>query len=371
MKKCVVISCFDFYTTRTKGILGYYKDKGYDTTYIIADFNHFSKQKFKAEYADTIQVSVPAYQKNLSPARLYSHHVFSKKVYPLLKQLKPDVIYCMFPPNSLVRDVVKYKKATGVHLIFDCYDMWPESFPYAKFGKLLAFPFSCWRALRDDYIAAADKLICVSQASQEHWNTAFPQIKTALLRPNIEEGEIPAHKPLRSGELSLCYLGMINHITDTDLGVRLLTQLQKHCKVTLHLIGEGQNKDKFVGELERGGVTVVQHGILFDMDKKNEVFAQCDFGLSIPRKEIASAMPLKAVEYMRAGLPFVNTGVEDICKIVADENLGININIEDIDATVTRLLSLTEDNVLRMREDCIDFYRSRYVDKDALEEVLG
>jgi len=364
VKKCVVISCFDYYTTRTKQVLRIFEEKGYKTTYLISDFNHFSKSKVAAEYSDCMQISVPAYKKNLSPARLYSHHVFSKGVYRQLCKIKPEVIYCMIPPNSLVRDVVKYKQRIGAYVIFDCYDMWPESFPYEKYGKLLAFPFNKWRKLRDDYVESADKMIVVSEAGKIGWNKLHPNMEVAVVPPYIEAGKLPESKEFHPGEISFCYLGMINHITDTELGVRFLGELQKKWHVTLHLIGEGQNKDAFVSSLEQAGVTVVQHGVVFDMDKKNEIFSQCDMGLNIPRPEIKSTMPLKGVEYMRAGLPFVNAGLGDVCTIVHSEQIGINVDEQSVNETVARIFAMDEATMNKMRGNCAAYYGRQSVTHD-------
>lgn len=371
MKKCVVISCFDYYAIRTKQIIELFQKKGFQTTYLIADFNHFSKNRDAAEHPGGVKLPVPAYRKNLSPARLYSHHVFSRKAYRQLCDIRPDVVYCMFPPNSLVRDVVQYKKKFGTYLIFDCFDFWPESFPYKKFGKLLELPFECWRRLRDNYVEAADKMIVVSEAAEKGWKQIHPNMEVSVIPPYIDAGELPAQKTLQKDAISFCYLGMINHITDIDLGIRLLGDLQKNRKVTLHLIGEGQNKDAFVAGLEQVGVQVIQHGVVFDMDKKNEIFSQCDMGLNIPRPEIQSTMPLKGVEYMRAGLPFLNSASGDIRRIVETEQIGFNIDAQDLSMAAERIAQLKEADMKQLRGNCIAYYNKRTAEQNDLESVLG
>ena len=109
MKKCICISCFDHYSTRMQSICNFFLSQGYDTRYIYAGFDHYSKSKNNHVYEYGVKIKVPAYNKNLSLQRLLSHVVFSSRVTHYVEKNKPDIIYCMIPPNTLDKKKAKNK----------------------------------------------------------------------------------------------------------------------------------------------------------------------------------------------------------------------------------------------------------------------
>ena len=369
--KCVCISCFDYYSTRMKSIIKYFSDKGFDTHYLITNFQHFEKKRYQVNYEEcqTIQIDVPKYNRNLSMQRLISHHIFAKKVKKYIEDVSPDVIYCMFPPNSLIKELSVYKDQ-GKTVIFDCYDMWPESFPTKNIEKWLALPFKLWRNLRDRYIEKSDLVICVSEEGKSLITKIHPNLNVKILRPAISDETELQYDFDTSQEISFCYLGNINYITDTSLGVELLSMIAQKKSVVLHIIGEGQNKDQFVKELEGVGVKVVSHGVIFDWNEKNSIFQSCDLGLNIPKDEIQSSMSLKSIEYMHAGLPFVNSGIGDTHTIVVNQGIGINIDQNNVEKTVSEILSLSSSDLMSMSKKCRNTYIDMFVNQD-LDEILS
>lgn len=362
--KCICISCFDHYATRMKEIVGFFASKQFDVLYVISDFQHFEKKRFVANYDNCVQVRVPSYKSNLSIKRLLSHHVFSREVFKILKRQQPDVIYCMFPPNSLVKAINKYKKKHDVRVIFDCYDMWPESFPYSRLGFLLKLPFSIWRNLREKNIGCADMLVCVSKSSEDYWNNKHPSIKTKVLMPAITIGDIPKYSFDVSSEINFCYLGNINHIIDIDFAVEFLSKIANKKKTILHLIGDGIKKIEFVEKLEKNNVNVISYGVVFDEEQKKDIFAKCALALNIPRKEIHSTMPLKGIEYLQKGIPFVNTGEGDIANLVNLYRIGFNVSGESLNETVNKIISIDTIQLKEMSNNCQNCYLERFANQN-------
>lgn len=101
--RCLCVSCFDYYDTKMRHVIKFLKEQGHDVLYAVADFDHYTKEYRKDKRNDTEYLHVKKYAKNLSVARLASHSGFAKKAYALAKKYKPHMIYCMFPPNSLVK----------------------------------------------------------------------------------------------------------------------------------------------------------------------------------------------------------------------------------------------------------------------------
>lgn len=358
--KCVCISCFNYYSIRMKAVIDFYNKKGYEVTYIISDFDHYTKKKYNIEIPNSLQIKVPSYNKNLSVKRLISHLIFSKKLYKRLADIKPDIVYCMFPPNSLLKEVARYKQMKKCKLIFDCYDMWPESFPYNKYEKILKLPFHYWKRLRDKYIDSADLLLCVSEYGRKALSEIVNKVPIKVLEPSLNETDVIEYNSDINKGYVFCYLGNVNHITDIELGTSLLSALAKHTCVKIHFIGEGQNLNEFINNLTDSNIKIIRHGVIFDINEKNKIFSECNFGLNIPRKDIKSSLSLKSVEYMRAGLPYLNSGIGDNYMLVKENNLGLNIS-DNIDNTVKEILNLSSEDLKKMHENCIKLYKDRFL----------
>lgn len=358
--KAICVSCFDYYDTRMHGIIEYLKDCGYEVDYLITDFNHFSKERYSTTHGNATQIHVPMYSKNISPQRILSHIIFSNKVIRIIKEKRPDIIYCIIPPNTLVKKISKYRqKHENCRVIYDVYDLWPESFPYKSKNIIVNLFFKQWANRRDNYISVADVLLSVSEKTKETLDNKYG-MNSKVMRPSIAVGSIPQYTFDIDNEISFCYVGHVNHITDIELGTALLGGLSKNKNVTLHIIGEGQNKDKWIHMLNEVGVKVISHGVVFDDEEKKAIFGLCNMGLNIPRPEIESSMSLKSIEYMRNGLPYINSGIGDNEFIVRTRNIGVNVNNSNIKETIEVLLRMSNDELKKMHYCCVDYYNSEF-----------
>ena len=364
--KFVCISCFDYYNVRTREILEYFEGKNFQVEYIIPDFNHFSQEKSKIQFKNTRLIHVPAYYKNISFNRIYSHYKFSKGVYDELNKIQPDIIYCMLPPNFLTREIIKYKNKFKCRVIFDVYDLWPESMPVLN-NKIFKIPFNLWRNLRDKYINEADLIICVSKFTEEFLKNIHADLNSKILYPSIYDEdknnfEIPERKfniDNPENEITFCHLGNINHIVDTELALKILGGLTKYKRVKINLIGSGLGLKKFVDDLEKNNIQVIQHGVIFDMAEKIKIYNSSDLGLCVPKVIINSAMPLKAAEYIKCGLPFVNNSLGDMRDLV--ENFKIGINYNNVDDVINKILKLTREDLINMSRNCKLVYKKYFM----------
>ena len=146
--KAVCISCFNYYNNILKYVDDVLTEKGFDVIYITCHIFDHIKSRYTIDSKKTIQMKTKAYDKNLSIKRLYSHYNFSIKVLKKVKEIKPDLIYVMLPPNSLAKFISNYKKNNKVKLIYDIYDLWPETFPSNGVKKKLSLIFKMWGDLR-------------------------------------------------------------------------------------------------------------------------------------------------------------------------------------------------------------------------------
>lgn len=129
-KRAVLLSCSDHYNHRLYVIDGYLRSLGYETVYYTSDFDHTSKKVFRCTVPGCRQIHVRPYQKNLSLSRILSHRDFAHLVFQELEQDPPDVVVAQLPPNYLAHYAARFKaRYPETRLIFEIFDMWPETFP--------------------------------------------------------------------------------------------------------------------------------------------------------------------------------------------------------------------------------------------------
>ena len=135
--KACLISCSDHYAHRLRiWDIGLQK-LHYSTRYLTSDFDHATMAPFVCSVPNSVQIHVTPYKKNLSLQRILSHYQFAKRVVSYLNTEKPDVIVALLPPNFLTKFLANYKRQhPDVRLIFDIFDLWPETFPSEKAKKL-------------------------------------------------------------------------------------------------------------------------------------------------------------------------------------------------------------------------------------------
>lgn len=344
MKKAVIISCFGWYTERLIYIEEVLKQKGFSVTIYNSDFLHFKKERV-VKSNNCNYVHVPSYKKNLSLARLYSHAVFSYRIFLILKEYKPDFVYALVPPNSVVKACSKYKKLNrNIFLVYDIIDMWPESYTGVK---LLQYPFKKWRDLRDKNLAFADHVFTECDLYKSFISTKIKLISTLYL---CREEVLPyTPKEWDGHNLDVAYLGSINNIIDIPLISQLLFSLSKQLKVTFHIVGGGESKELLVNLVKTNGVQVVDHGVIFDKPQMREIISRCHFAVNMMKKNVCVGLTIKSMDYFQIGVPLFNTIKADTTDIVEKYHCGFNVN--NVQETADQIMSLDSESYRKMREN--------------------
>ena len=261
-KRAVLLSCSDHYNHRLYVIDGYLRSLGYETVYYTSDFDHTSKKVFRCTVPGCRQIHVRPYQKNLSLSRILSHRDFARLVFQELEQDPPDVVVAQLPPNYLAHYAARFKaRYPETRLIFEIFDMWPETFPSGSMKRLLALPFSVWAGLRDKNLSAADRVIPECRLFCR--KLGLPEENAIYLASRRDPDQTPeAH--LRSDGLDLCYLGAINNVVNVDAIADLTAQLARLKPVTVHVIGDGEKCPQLLQALRDAGAEVDWLGVVFD-----------------------------------------------------------------------------------------------------------
>lgn len=368
-KHAVLISCFHYYPNRLFMADRYLRAQGYSTFYLTSDFDHAKKRPYKVVQPDSQQIHVRAYKKNLSAGRVLSHRDFARGVYRYLQSLpqEPEVIMSILPPNFLGKYLKKYKnRHPQVKLIFDLYDMWPESFPSGKMKKLLAPAFRVWGGLRNRALPAADCIFTECDLYRQRLGlTEKPNVHTFHLCGNRPEGlDLTAQLP--EDRLSLCYLGSINNIIDIPAIVQFVGALVQQKPVTVHVVGRGERQQELLEELARTGAEVCFHGPVFDPEKKRDILRGCHFGLNIMKATVCVGLTMKSVDYFGYDLPIINNIPADTAQLVEEYGAGLNLGPD----TPRQVAELTWQQMLAMRENVHRAYDENF-DPEMLQNKIN
>ena len=371
-KSAIIVSLFDNYSypVRTRFIESYLINSGYSVNIVAGDYDHRNKRPYHAERRGLSLVHVLPYKKNMSLSRLISHWGFSRKVLKIIKCENPDLIYICTPPNSLFGIARKSKLINqNALIVIDVIDMWPESLPLSAGIKFILNPaLELWKMSRDRNIAYADRVIHECDLFNDYLNKrirSVPSITIYLSKPDIECKRVYCNEDINN-KLSFLYLGSLNNIFDSELTSKLLNELARFKKVELHIIGDGESKERFLSLLNN--VTVYDHGIVYDQKEKENIFCQCQFALNIMKTMVFVGLTMKSIDYFAAGLPIVNNISGDTKDIVEKNECGININ-SVTESLITDILHYSNDDIRRMGNNAYNFYRERIAEREIYRQL--
>ncbi|MEK4039039.1 hypothetical protein NYE44_24315 [Paenibacillus sp. FSL L8-0493] len=359
--KAVCVSCFNYYNTRVRFVEQYLNSEGYDVHYITSDFDHIDKAKYLLERPNTTQVKVKSYYKNLSAQRLLSHYFFAKEAFKEIERLKPDLLYIMLPPNFLAEFASKYKrKNKKVKIIFDIYDLWPETFPSDRAKLLLTIPFKLWGSLRDRNLKAANVVVTECELYQEKLKHVLNDLNTEVLYLTKENSSLTSKPHLDLNGINISYLGSINSIIDIPSIIKLLSGINKLKPVTLHIIGDGENREQFIDGVKLSGVKVEYYGKIYDEERKKEIFDICSFGINMMKNSVCVGLTMKSIDYFQYGLPILNNIQGDTAKLVEENQVGINITDGNLNEVIEEVVNINLPELLLMRDSALQVFNDLF-----------
>ena len=322
----VIVNCFEPYESRVDLLFNFFKNKGNNVKVITSDFCHIDKTLRKEVREGFTYLEAKPYYRNISLKRLDSHWDFAGKVVKALPDYKPDLVYALVPPNSLVKEISKYKKKNPkVKVVFDLIDLWPETLPAPRLAKdVLLAP---WAKVRNDDLRNADYVVTECSLYRERLGKWLDmhKTKTVYLARKWRKVQIESHS--KKDKVSLCYLGSINNIVDIHAIGSIIEELSCTKAVELHVIGYGEKHETLIQAAREKGANVIDHGQLYDVQKKQEVFNECDYGLNIMKASVCVGLTMKSVDYFESGLPIINNIKGDTWEFVETQGIGVNWTI--------------------------------------------
>lgn len=335
--------------------------------FLHANWDHQSKSvlrysKFEQNQIFNEIIQVPPYYKNLSLRRVWSHLVFSWKVFVSPSLKNADLVYICVPPSlSGLGPALKMMKAKKPWII-DLVDLWPEALPASRSKKcVLNITIGwLWKFLRNNFYSRATKLVSHCQYflnSLPLKSTKTHFIPLALPASESFDFKNKAEKAPITTEFRFLVLGSINHVLDVVSLVNILTNLSKKIKeiessqnIILEIIGAGERKHFLIEQLglNCSQLKVIDHGMTFDSKLKHEVMSRCHFGYNGYINQTAIGITYKSIDFSSHGLVFVNSVQGDLRDLVKSYNAGFNYipNLEH--ELVQEILELKQDTFNQM-----------------------
>ena len=362
MKRVYIISCFDEYKSRNKFVEEFFVKKGYEVRTFISDFHHQKKQYIQNVPRKNVElIHTTAYSKNFSFARIRNHYVFAKNIEKIVKKEKPDIVYANIPPNFVAWYLGKCRKKNVItNLIFDVYDMWPETMTFGKSSIILKLPFSLWRMVRNKHINAADINITACKLHEDILKTqGIKKLHTIHL---LKDRNMPINCIPQSydmSEVKLCYLGTVNNIIDIETICKVIKELEKEKKVNLVFIGSGESKDIFLEKVKQAGATVTDYGMIYDDVEKEKLLLTCHFGLNIMKPQVCVGVTLKSLEYFSCGLPVINSIPRDTENFVNEYQAGFNVS-NGIGNIGKMINDITSEKLYQMKTNTLKMFKENF-----------
>lgn len=362
-KTAYFISSTNHYNVRTGKFVNDYVKKGYDVIYVTSDFDHMTKKRYCFnEYKNSKQLHVISYKKNLSISRILSHLMFSYKTFYMLLACKPELVYVEVPNNSLVKSSAKYKKINNAEIIVDVFDMWPESMPVKTKNMIVNWGFDIWRNFRNKNLKFADQIWIECDYYRELLSAQKINLPMETKYLKLKNAETSIEMKVSEDEIDLCYLGSINNIIDISLIEKIVSELAKNKRTRIHIIGDGERKDEFLEILKQNSIEIIDHGKVYEIDKLQEIFNQCWFGVNVLREDLAIGITMKSISYFRGGLPIINTVEGDTSRFVEECNIGINVDRHDVESCVSRILNITKDDLACMKNNTRNLFEQKFAE---------
>lgn len=361
-KNIYIINCFETYNERVENVKKYFIENNCNVTEVVSDFQHMSKEKIVIREERKIGIDVPEYLKNISLKRLYSHYVFSKKTLKYLQNKEFDLLYVLIPPNYLVKELTKYYRHKNVEMVFDVIDIWPEAMNLQKHPILN----TSWKSLRDRNLNFSDKII-----------TECDYFKDVLIANNIKK---PIHriyftgknnyKPVISNEddLNICYLGSINNIIDIEKIVKIIKSVEQVKSTKLHIIGDGENRERFLNILNDNEINYNFYGKIYDENKKRSILSKCDLGLNIMKPNMQVGLTMKSIEYFRFSLPIINNIDYDTKNLVEEKRIGIN-EYDNNFSNFIREVANNKEFLYELKTNVYDCYNELFSEQSFKKEM--
>ena len=330
---------------------------------ITSDFDHIRKSRVVANQSGIVRLHVRPYRRNISFKRALSYVDFAAYVYrsPLIAEA--DIVLICVPDYLSALALLWKRRACHYRIVIDVVDLWPEALPFkgaiGKFMKnLVIYPFK-W--LRGHSFSCADMITFQS----EYFRSIFGgNVDRQRYLPMCGESRhladnVVRRRPMTSG-INIAFLGSINNICDIDSLVKILLLLSQQRSVHLTIVGGGEGLELLQMQLKDTSVHTTYHGISFDSTLIEKTLMQAHFGYNGYKAATEVAVSYKSLQYLKHGVPLLNSTKGDTLSLVENDQIGFNFNCDKIEDLVGDITQLSDEQYAAMSQKAGRTYDAKY-----------
>jgi glycosyltransferase involved in cell wall biosynthesis len=266
----------------------------------------------------------------------------------LFSRKKYDVVITSHPPEPTLLLGYFIKKFIRIVWVAEFRDLWLEAAASLGFTSEKAILYKLSEILREKALLSADIFAYVSKTIRKRFVKRYRIRSKEIFSPN---GVDPEKCPLcETKERNVIHLGNIGFAYSLENFVKSLSYVSDN-NLKLVFVGGGDKKPdllRLVNELGFGDrvkfVGILSHEEAMDLTSKS-LIGLCG------QKDLDSfeyLVPIKVLEYMGCGIPFVASGRGEIERLAKESEAGLIVESEP-SVIAKALNSLIEDSSLRTK----------------------
>jgi len=355
--------------------------QGHEVIWWSSDFSHRTKShRSPCPPLDGFHIELvptPAYQKNISWARLRNHQTFAQRFLQLArekvldKQLRPpDRLVVSLPPLETAQAAFSLREEFGGEVVLDIMDAWPEIFfqvlPQSLSRWLGPLLFRHWVKLARNAHRRADRISAVGyqylKNAAQYCGDTVPLWRKGVLTSShvtnryhlcyhgvdLRQYDSATKRKESSSEKIAVYIGALEKGYDlqTVLEVAHRWEQNKAMPWTLHIAGQGSKE----GEWKRLCQTLwgknpptrlVWHGYLQSQELR-DLLRTATVGIIPNRASSHVSCPYKMGEYTGAGLPILSCLPGESAQLLAEWKAGLSYEEGNPDSLSARFEELEQ-----------------------------
>ena len=334
------------------------------------------------------------YRRNISLARLSDQRELARKfmVYAH-REPAPDVILCSMPTIELCREAVRYAKKSGIPVVLDIRDLWPDVIveiapPWARLAARW-FLSSLFRDLREA-CAGATALIGITDPIVE-WGVRYagrPRrgLDRAFPLGYVERIPLPGEMEKAQrfwdglgigadpGEFLVCFFGTIGRQFDLETVIVAARRLEGGPRrFRFVLCGSGDKLPRY--RKLAGGITSVVFPGWVGAAEIWTLMRIARAGLAPYRNsmDFRLSLPNKSIEYLSAGLPVVSSLTGELQRLLEEHECGVTYAEGDAESLATSLVGLYDQRARleTMAANASALYQGRFTAERIYNDLRG
>jgi glycosyltransferase involved in cell wall biosynthesis len=346
-----------------------FNKRGHEVIWWVSNFEHRSK-KFRSETWKDIHVNdkylirlVPStpYYSHISLARIKHERRYAKKMMEYVHNSKdiPELIILADPSLFYSDLIIGFIRKKNVPFIIDILDLWPELFHimlpsgFESLGRILFAPLY-WKRARllrkaDGIIGATRDYLAVgeSESNTKYKDISYLGIDLSSLKDltNSQFENIELNNYIKGpNDVWVIYAGTLGKNYDISAIISCSQKIEElELPVKIFLAGEGDLRVLVESKIKSERLNnLIYLGKLSARDL-TIFYRNCDIALSSYVKKSTVSMPVKAFDYLAAGLPIVNSLDRDLGDLIIRYNVGIQYKAEDPQSMLFAIKRLAED----------------------------